>query len=214
MQAVDSTIGRNGAHASTLNGEISAREPRPLRWTIGEYEKLTATGIFDGRRVELIEGEIVEMAAMLRPHALVLTKAGDRIRAYFGAGYFLNVQAPMPIPPGSMPEPDIAVFAGRPDDFPDQHPSNALLIIEVSDSTLENDRTTKASLYARGGIADYWILNIPDKRLEVRRSPIEDAMAVHGWSYSETKVLLPGDAVTPLAAPDGSTSIAVSDLLP
>jgi Uma2 family endonuclease len=117
---------------------------------------------------------------------------------------------PLFVGEGYRPEPDIAVVR-RLELSVNSPPSRALLIIEVSDSTLRYDCVEKASLYARAGVADYWILNLVDRILEVHRSPRLDAAARFGFSYSSLETLAPGQTVTPLAGP--SSSAAISDLL-
>jgi len=93
----------------------------------------------------------------------------------------------------------------------EQHPtpSQVRLLVEVSDATLRKDRTTKAEDYARAGIADYWIVNLVHRQLEVFRDPLTRP---EGALYRTTQILLPGDSLAPLSAPD--TLVAVADLLP
>jgi Uma2 family endonuclease len=95
------------------------------------------------------------------------------------------VQTPLAFDPDSEPEPDLAVVVGTPRDYRAHHPTTAVLIMEVSDTTLAFDRRQKGSLYARAGILDYWILNLNRRMLEVYRSPIADPVAPYGFSYSE-----------------------------
>ena len=102
-----------------------------------------------------------------------------------------------------VPDPDIAVVRGDPDNPADDNPTSALLVVEVSDSMLSYDRNAKASMYAAAGIADYWIVNIPDRQLEIRRNPQPDSTAEFGHSYGSLTTLKPGDTATPLAAASG-----------
>ena len=90
-------------------------------------------------------------------------------------------------------------------------PTTALLVVEVSDSSLARDRAIKGSLYAAGGVADYWIVNLVQRQLEVYRDPIADPAAFFGAHYATRVILIPGDHVVPLAAP--SVKILVADLL-
>ncbi len=110
---------------------------------------------------------------------------------------------------GYRPEPDIAVVR-RADLSLLTPPSSALLIVEVSDSTLRFDRHEKASLYARAGVEDYWILNVEGRALEVRRAPRIDGAAPYGFSYGALQTLQIGENAAPLAVPDAA--IAVADL--
>jgi Uma2 family endonuclease len=97
-------------------------------------------------------------------------------------------------------------------DFKDAHPTTAALVIEVADLSLSYDRTHKASLYAKVGIAGYWIVNWQDRRIEVHRLPIADANAEFSFSYGDKMIFNEGDSVKPLAKP--KASVAVVDLLP
>src|SRR5262249_26853912 len=90
--------------------------------------------------------------------------------------------------------------------------TSALLVVEIGDSTLREDRTTMASLYAAGGITDYWIVNLVQRQLEVYRNRTADPAARFGWSYADRTILDPGDFASPLALPQAR--VAVDDLLP
>jgi Uma2 family endonuclease len=105
----------------------------------------------------------------------------------------------------SEPEPDLAVVRGSARDYVDQHPTSAALVVEVSDTSLDYDRTRKARVYAQAGIAEYWVVNIVAGVLEVHRDPGESG-------YRSVLTLRSGEAVAPLAG-DG-TPVAVADLLP
>jgi Uma2 family endonuclease len=111
----------------------------------------------------------------------------------------------------SEPEPDVSVVSGKREDHTD-HRTSAELVVEVSDNSMEYDRTRKASLYARAGIADYWIVNLVDRQLEVRRDPRPDPSQPYGHGYANVTVLVPPASVNPLAAPH--VSLAVAELLP
>jgi Uma2 family endonuclease len=110
------------------------------------------------------------------------------------------VQLPIALDEESEPEPDVSVVGGPLADADPALPSGALLIVEVSDSSLALDRTEKASLYARAGIADYWILNLVERVLEVHREPMPASTAPHGRRYRQVHRLAAGDVVSPLAA--------------
>jgi Uma2 family endonuclease len=92
------------------------------------------------------------------------------------------------------------------------HPTTALFIVEISDTTLSHDRNRKGSLYAAARIQDYWIVNLVDRQLEVYRDPVPDPAQPFGMSYSQRTILAPGDTVSPLALPQAQ--IAVADLFP
>ena len=112
----------------------------------------------------------------------------------------------------SEPEPDVAVVPGRPGDYRDSHPTRPALLVEVAESSLELDRAGKGSLYARAGVAEYWIVNLVEGVVEVYRDPEPDASAVFGFRYRSVTRLVPSASLVPLAL--GSAPIAVADLLP
>src|SRR5262249_3117373 len=132
-------------------------------------------------------------------------------RAAFGVGFWIRTQAVLNLGPESEPEPDLSVVPGGPRDYP-EHPKTALLVVEVSDTTLWLDRTRKRPLYASAGLADYWIVNLVDRQVEVHRNPIADSAAPLGFRYADVTIHGPGDFLSPLAAP--SARVAVADLLP
>lgn len=179
-------------------------------WTTDEYYKMAELGFFDGRRVELIEGEIIEMSPMKQAHATAVRLMIEFLRRIFADGYVVDSQLPMDFGSTTEPEPDVAVVKGKVRDFIESHPKNAELVVEISDATLRYDRTKKAALYAKNKIQEYWILNVKSSCLEVYRRPICDKNL--GFVYSEIKILTEKDTVSPLAAPDARIKIA--DLLP
>lgn len=169
-------------------------------------------GWFMDRRVHLLDGEIFEISPQNHPHELASSKSEDAIKALFsGPEFWVRFQKSLIVGLDTDPEPDIAVVPGPRERYT-QRPTSALLVVEVSDSALEHDQTLKAALYARGGVADYWIVNVVDRQLEVRRRPIADDADPHGFRYAESTVIKPGESASPLAAPDGR--VAVADLLP
>lgn len=186
-------------------------EPRVHSWTRDEYRRMGEAGLFDGRRVELIEGQVLEMSPINRRHVLAVILASDLMRTVFGAGWHVQVQSPLDLGELSEPEPDVAVISGAARDYT-AHPTTAALVIEVADTSVRYDQHEKASLYAKAGIPDYWLLNLQDRRLEVRRKPIADPGQPFGFTYSHVMILLPDDTVAPLAKPDAV--VRVADLLP
>jgi Uma2 family endonuclease len=177
------------------------------------YYRMGEANIFaPDEHVELIQGEILYMAPQGGPHFTGTRAAEESLRAVFGAGFDVRPQGPLAIGPNSEPEPDIAVVQGSFRDYEDDHPTSALLVVEVSESTLAYDRTTKASLYASAHIADYWILNLVEDLVEIYRSPQPDSTAPFGARYSQVTQHGRGDIVSPLSAPHAS--IRVEDLLP
>lgn len=183
------------------------------RWSREEFEKMTESCIFPpGTRAELIDGEILSMAPQKSPHAVAISLVEDCLRTAFGAGYTVRPQLPLALDACSEPEPDIAVVPGAPRDFLACHPSSAVLVVEIADASLDYDRQQKASLYARAGIADYWIINLIERKVEICRGPIAAAAAPFGWFYSRIEGYFSGEHVAPLAA--SGARIPVADLLP
>ncbi len=176
------------------------------RWRRDEYEKMIARGIFaPGERVELVDGEIRNMTPQGSLHATAVSLAEDALRTLFASGFVVRSQLPLALDPRSEPEPDIAVVKGKPRDYRDAHPSTAILIVEIADTTLEYDRGRKGNLYARAGVADYWIVNLIESCVEVNRDPDLEG-------YRTSHRLLPGACLSPLALP--GTSFSVATLLP
>jgi len=106
----------------------------------------------------------------------------------------------------------VAVVRGELRDFVEAHPADPVLVVEVALTSLRFDREHKSSLYARAGRPEYWIVNLVDRVLEVRREPAPSPSAPYGWDYRSVEMLGPGDRACPLAAP--AARIAVADLLP
>ncbi|HEY7425174.1 MAG TPA: Uma2 family endonuclease, partial [Gemmataceae bacterium] len=132
-------------------------EPTPRLWTCEEYYRMADMGFFHGQRVELIEGEIVVLSPQKAEHWTTADRVAELLRSGFGSAFHVRLQGPIDFGSLSEPEPDVAVVAGTRAQYASQHPRTAVLIVEVSESSLAYDRTRKASLYARAGIADYWI---------------------------------------------------------
>jgi Uma2 family endonuclease len=178
----------------------------PLRrWTRDEYERLVEQGFFQPEeRLELVDGIIIERKAQSRLHARGILLAQDALRSVFAEGFVIRPQMPLALGFDSEPEPDLAVVTGTPWDYPDAHPSTAILIVEVSDGSFFLDRH-KASLYARAGIPEYWVENLVDWCLEVYREPKNGV-------YTSRTVLHAGDSVSPLFRPEAV--IPIKSLLP
>ena len=186
---------------------------RTRRFTRVEYERLTELGFFQpAERLELIDGLLILREPQAAPHATAIRLVGVALRAVFGEGWVVDIQLPVALDDDSEPEPDASVIPGGPRDYRQAHPSRPVLIVEVADSGLAFDRGDKASLYARAGVADYWIVNLVDHVLEVRRQPEVSDDAPYGFRYRSVERLAPAAIVSPLAAPDAR--ILVADLLP
>lgn len=189
-------------------------EPRAIRWTRDEYLHLYELGLFEGRRVQLLDGEIIEMPPMGPGHATALERTRDAFLPVIGSGYRLRQQVPLSVSESSDPEPDLAIVAGTADDFRNHHPATASLVLEISDTTLAFDQGRKLALYAAAGILDYWVLDITGRVLHVYRAPtvIAGAAGDPVATYAEHQVIDETGQVSPLVFP--SRSLTVRDLLP
>ena len=184
-------------------------DPRPWRWTREQYYKLAGHGYFDGKRVELVGGIIYLMSPIKEPHVAGVILMSDALRLAFGGGHTVRTQSPLNIGTTSNPEPDVAVVSGQVRGRKSP-PTSALIVVEVADTTLTHDTTTKVEDYASAGIADYWVLDLTGDRLLVFRDPRPIPAGEH--TYHDRLTLGPADSVSPLAAP--ASSIRVADLLP
>jgi Uma2 family endonuclease len=194
--------------AITVAPNVEAR-----RFTRFEYDRLVEDGFFQpGERLELLDGLFVVREPQDTPHATAVRLLVRALRTVFGAGWIVDSQLPVALDEYSQPEPDAAVVSGDPRDYREAHPSRPVLVVEVAESRLAFDRQHKASLYARSGIADYWVVNLVDRVVEVHRQPIVDDAAPYGFHYASITWLASTATVTPLAAP--SAAIPVADLLP
>jgi Uma2 family endonuclease len=186
---------------------------RTKRWTRAEYDSLIDIGFFQtDDRIELIGGELMVAEPQSSDHYRAICKSARALEAAFGSGWWIRMQGPIGLDDESEPEPDVAVVRGDLDDYRDDHPSRPVLTLEISLSMLTSDRRTKGSLYARAGLADYWVLNLIDRVLEVYREPVPDPDAPYGWRYARRETIAPPGRIAPLAAP--AAAVAVADLLP
>jgi Uma2 family endonuclease len=184
------------------------------RFTRAEYHRAAETGVFaPDERLELLWGKVVtKMSPMSRLHARAIRCVSGALEEAFGGEY--DVQGQLPLAYGdSEPEPDISVVPGTPDHYK-EHPacSDAVLVVEIADSSLRFDRGTKAALYAEAGVRDYWVLNLTNRTLEIFRDPAPSRDAPRGFAYRTHTVYTTDLTVLPLERPD--VAIAVSSLFP
>jgi Uma2 family endonuclease len=192
---------------------MTERDLRTKRWKRTEYERLVDNGIFvPGERIELIDGLLVVAEPQSSSHFTAVSLAQRALARAFGEGWHVRAQGPIALDDTSEPEPDVAVVRGGLRDYVHAHPADPVLVVEVSLTSLEFDRVHKSSLYARAGRPEYWIVNLVDRVVEVRRTPAPASSAPYGWDYTTVEILRPGEGARPLAAPDAQ--IAVLDLLP
>jgi Uma2 family endonuclease len=143
---------------------------RPLRRA--EYERLVEAGAFESERVELLEGLLVEMRPQRASHASAIEVLTELLYSARHPDQKVRVQLPLALGDESEPEPDLCVVPAG--DHRERHPSEALLVIEVAESSLVKDRR-KATLYARAGVPEYWLVDVVNQRVEVRTQPEGDA---------------------------------------
>lgn len=185
--------------------------PQPKRWLVAEFHNLRAEPWLEARRMILVEGEILDMPNPDPPHDAGLGLLEELLRAAFGRGFWVRGQMALVLGLATDPVPDIAVVAGSPRDYK-EHPRTALLVVEVSQSTLAYDLKQKASLYSAARILDYWVVDLVNRRIIVHRDPISDSTQPHGAKYQSVMVFDESGFVIPLAA--SAKTIAVSEVLP
>ena len=196
-------------HLITQNLPFAAR----LGWSVDEFKRLFDENFLaPDARLELIEGEVWVKPFQAAADATAITLALYKLMEVFESRSLVRTQQPLLLGEFSRPEPDISVVTGAPRDYLAAHPSTAELVVEISDSTLVQDQRTKAALYARAQIAEYWIVNLVERTLEVRRQSAAMPNELLGHGYRSTQILLPGESVSPLGAP--GANIGVDELLP
>jgi Uma2 family endonuclease len=186
--------------------ELTPHEP--ARVDVEQYFGLVATGeLSEDDRVELLEGVIVAMPPSRPAHAAVVNMVSETLLRELGGAAAVRTQCTLVLGRWSAAEPDVAAVPGSHRDYLHAHPRTALLVVEVSDTTLRQDQLSKARVYAAAGIPEYWIVNLREGRLEVLREP--DRAAAR---YRESRRHGPGDRVALASFPD--RSLAGRDLLP
>ena len=185
----------------------------PLRrWKRLEYERLVEGGFLGpDDPIELLGGQLVVAEPQGSRHFAAIRAAEEALRSAFGPGWEVRDQGPLALDNESEPEPDLAVVPGSFRDYRVEHPSRPVLVVEVAESSLFLDREHKGSLYARARIADYWIINLVDRALEIYREPAQDTSAVFGWRYGSRLVPERHSSVLPLAR--STARVRVADLL-
>jgi len=182
---------------------------KPHRFTVADYHRMAEAGILnEDSRVELIRGQIVDMAPIGAPHFGMVIRLNRLLSAALTGQALISVQNPIRLDDGSEPQPDIAVLRPRADDYATGtlSPGDVLLVIEVADTSLAVDRAVKAPLYAESGIAEYWIINLVEGVVEVYRQPegggytcvcrvgydgVLDSVALAGFVLAAAELLRP-----------------------
>ncbi len=184
--------------------------PRTVKWTVPDFHRAREREVWDkSLRMILLRGEVVELGYMNPLHAAGVRRVNRVLSKVFASGCFIQSQFPLVLSLETDPIPDVSVIAGREEDYETAHPTTAMLVVEVADSSRLLDLTTKAELYAKAGIPDYWVVDLDRRRLHVFRDP---APLLDVAAYRTKLDLGIGDSVSPLAL--SSASIAVAELLP
>ena len=184
---------------------LAAGEVKVKRWNRDEYYRLGEAGLLEGKRSELIQGEIFLPSTISPRHSMVIALLHDEFFKRSLGRIYTRIRMPLALDNFSEPEPDLAIVPGRPEDHMLEHPTSALLVIEVSDSSLQHDRDTKSALYSQAGIQEYWLVDLIARQVEVRTQPCESG-------YGRIETYHSGEAIAPLMAP--SVAISVAEILP
>lgn len=180
---------------------MEAIEVVPKRWTREEYERLGELGIFEGKpRVELIEGQILEMSPQNTPHSKAIAHLTRLLSRLLSEQHYVRVQCPLNSGLDSQPEPDFSLVRMELVDESDQQPGTADLVIEVSHTTVNYDRK-KAKLYAASQVPEYWIVNLKQQRLEVYRE-------LNAEGYGFTRIFALSEEIRPVGWPEVSLKVA------
>lgn len=179
------------------------------RFTLDEYHRLAELGFFtEDDRVELIRGEIMQMAAKGTPHTNCCRDLLRELAALVAGRAELQCQDPIVLPSNSEPEPDFAILRKRADNYRFALPNadDVLLVIEIADSTLKYDQEVKIPLYAEAGISDYWIFNLVKNHLETYSKPYQELQGSFG--YSVKHIVLPNNTITLPSFPNLSLDLS------
>jgi Uma2 family endonuclease len=200
---------------STLSSQSFAAMPHDLIWRlrVEQYHAMISAGILTADDpVELLEGWLVYKMPQNPPHRVATRLARTALERILPTGWYVDTQAPITLE-DSEPEPDLAVIRGEPRLYANRHPGPAdlVLVVEVADATLLRDRGAKKRIYARAGIAVYWIINLSERQCEVYSDP----MAAGGEpDYRQRDDYGQTDAVPLIIDGQAVGSIAVADMLP
>lgn len=189
-----------------------ALEPREWHFSIEEFWQMGEAGLFQDKKTELIFGKVVRMSPTGSRHEVAQLILGGLLQSTIGEEFLVRPQLGLPVTDDTEVYPDIAVVRGKPLDYLLQKPTDALLVIEISDTSLRLDLGVKARIYADAGIQEYWVLDLVHSRLIVHRRPNADSAATNQPAYQSVTTLLPDDMVEPLAFP--GVQFRVGDMLP
>jgi Uma2 family endonuclease len=177
---------------------------RQRRITLDEYHRMVEAGILgEDEHVELVDGVLVAMAPQGRAHARVIQRLTRLLVRTLGDDLEVLPQLPLTLPDDSEPEPDLAVVRAEDAQSGEHHPRTALLVIEVAGDSLRFDRGSKAALYARAGIPEYWIVNLAESTVEVHREADSEAGA-----YRSNTIVPAGRDLAAASVPGLSIEVA------
>jgi Uma2 family endonuclease len=178
------------------------------RFTVEEVERMVRAGILhEDDRLELLDGQLVEMSPTNPPHASCVTRLIRLLAPLVTSGQAtLRIQDPIVLATHQAPQPDVALLRYRADGYQTRNPgpADAFLVIEVGDSSAETDRERKIPLYAGAGIAEAWLVNLPGDSLELYQEPQDGR-------YHDLRTARRGETVSPLALP--GLALSVDDIL-
>lgn len=193
----DNRTGLENASLNRWQREIEMAPTKLRLWTVESYHRMVEAGILTtGDRVELLEGQIIEMSPQLPPHASTTQRMARYLDRLLETVAYVRMQLPITLHPNSEPEPDIAVVRIDPNEYYDRYPGpdDIFLIIEVADSTLLSDRRQKALIYSKAGIQDYWILDVNTDQIYQFREP-------GTTGYKQESILSKDSPLVPLEFP-------------
>jgi Uma2 family endonuclease len=179
---------------------MSKLAPNRIRFSVKEYLRMDRAGIFGDQKVELIEGRVIKMHAQANPHMWAISKIARLLINNTTSKDWLVIEGTFFIDEFNAPEPDFHLF-DVPEGTPDAKLPLPILVIEVSNRTYKRDSGSKLRMYARAGIADYWIVNLKEKRVEVYRQPHNPTGDDTGWTYASATHLVPGQKISVLKRP-------------
>lgn len=191
---------------------VRPEEPTRKRWTREEYYRLAEQGWFLNQRVELIDGEIIHLSPQSPHHSSGSDKIRALLQQIFGDAYWVRMHLPLKHGDFSEPEPDVSVVRGTLEENEDEHPTTAVLVVEVSRTSLKYDKTTKSLLYSAMAIPEYWVLDLANRNLIVHRDPVADQSSSFESRYASIVALGEEASVSPLEMP--AASIPIRDMLP
>lgn len=185
-----------------MSGQVAKR-----RFSVDEYYRLAQAGILTAdERLELLDGEVIELSAISSHDAACVRRLNAFLSRLFRDKVIVSVRHPVHLDEFSEPQPDVALLRWREDFYAESHPTppDVLVVIEVADTSVEYDRKRKLPLYARAGIPEFWLANLPEDRFEIHTEP-------RGDEYQSVSVVRSSETINSEAV--AGLSVNVSDIL-